>query len=153
MRTTLFCIILLFAAACAAAPAEPEPPAIAYGHDLCELCGMLIDDPRFAAALLFEDGQAAKFDDIADMFVYARQQPDRAVRAWFVHDYESETWLRAEGAAFVVSPTLHTPMGSGVAAFAQASDAQAFAGRLQGEVLTFDEVRSWASMHQHGHSH
>ena len=39
------------AAACAA-EGDPRPPEIAYGHDMCELCGMIISDPRFAAAMI-----------------------------------------------------------------------------------------------------
>ena len=30
---------------------EPQPPEIVYGRDVCDRCGMIMDEPRFAAAV------------------------------------------------------------------------------------------------------
>jgi copper chaperone NosL len=145
-------LLVILLAACSAAPGEPQPPEIAYGHDLCDMCGMLIDQPRFAAALLFEDGQAAKFDDVGDMFAYALQHSERPVRAWFAHDYHGETWLRAENAHFVTGVPIQTPMGHGIIVFEQLADAEALAADLGGDVVTFEQLRAAATPHGHaGH--
>ncbi len=133
--------LLLFAVACARS-AKIEPPEIAYGHDMCDVCGMLIGEPPFAAALLLNDGTTLKFDDLGEMFAYHQKNPDRQVRAWFVHDYESEVWLRGEEAFYVVSAQLQTPMGFGMAAFAEKSAAEKFAAQRQTQVLTFDQARA-----------
>jgi copper chaperone NosL len=127
--------------ACAPQGEEPRPPDIAYGQDLCDACGMLIGDPKFAAATVTTRGQTRKFDDIGDMIVYHMDHPDEQVRAWFVHDYLSEAWMRAETAYFVASPQIDSPMGHGLAAFATRADAEAFARDRGVSVLTFNEVR------------
>lgn len=141
-RLLSLCAVLL-AAACSAAPSdELAPPEIQYGYDLCEACGMLIDDPRHAAASVTLDGTAYKFDDIGDMVRYHTEHPTEQVRAWFVHDFDSEAWLRAETAWFVFSQDVDTPMGHGVAAFAEETSAAALAQALGVEALSFDEARA-----------
>ena len=59
-------------AGCAGA-SEARPPAIRYGQDVSEH-GMIISDPRFAAAALPERGEAILFDDIGELLKY-RQDP------------------------------------------------------------------------------
>jgi copper chaperone NosL len=141
----------LLIAACAASGGDSKPPDMAYGHDLCDHCGMVIDDPRYAAAIRFDDGQVRKFDDAGEMFAYHAEHPNQAVRAWFAHDYTTNEWLRAERAFFVVSQQVHTPMGTGVAVFAARRDADTFAKALttdtQARVMTFDEVRAALAGH------
>ncbi len=131
-------------AACGTRAAEIKPPEIAYGQDMCEACGMLIDSPQFAAAAVTSDGQGHKFDDLGEMFAFYQQHPDEQVQAWFVHDYGSGDWTRAEQAFFIKSSDLHTPMGSGMAAFATREAAQAEADQLGAKVMTFDEARASA---------
>lgn len=130
--------------------AEPQPPEIIYGQELCEACGMLIDDARFAAATLTTDGTTHKFESIADMVAWHMEHPEAQVRAWFVHDYGTEAWLRAETAHFVVSPQLHATMPPGVAAFEHTADAQALADQFAVTVLTFDEMRLAVHVAAHG---
>jgi copper chaperone NosL len=143
-------LVTLLLAACGGQPGELPAPEIAYGQDLCEACGMLIDQPQLAAATVGTDGAARKFDEIGDMLRYHAEHPTAQVEAWFVHDYETEAWLRAEGAYFVYSADLHTPMAHGLAAFATEAAAQAFAAERQTEVLSFDEAR--AAMHSAEHA-
>jgi copper chaperone NosL len=134
-------LLALLLAACAPASAEPQPPEMAYGQDTCDLCGMIIGEPKFAAALLLEDGAARKFDDIGNMFVYRQAHPELDVRAWFVHDYRSEEWIRGETAFYVKSPSIKSPMGHGLAAFRYRADAEVFAQSLDTSALTFEEAR------------
>ena len=117
---------------------EPSPPTIHYGEDACELCSMIISEETFAAAYVARDGKGHVFDDVGDM-VQTHIQNQEAI-AFFVHDYESKAWLRAENASFVHSDELHTPMLSGLAAFASLEKAEALATELGGEVLTFEEL-------------
>jgi copper chaperone NosL len=103
---------------------------------------MIISDPKFAAATLMTNGETHKFDDIGDMVVYHAQYSELQVKAWFVHDYPTQAWIRAEDAFFVVSrEKLITPMGRGVAAFAVPSAAEVFAKNLGVLVLTFEELK------------
>ncbi|MDR7554682.1 MAG: hypothetical protein QN157_03655 [Armatimonadota bacterium] len=93
------------------------PPQIRYGVDRCQACGMLIADPRFAAAARI-GASVRRYDDIGCLVRDAGDllAAERAV-AW-VHDLPSERWLEASRAWYVRSPTLRTPMGYGLAAYA-----------------------------------
>jgi copper chaperone NosL len=120
---------------------EVRPPEIHYGEDICEFCGMIISEERYAAGYLTEDGQDHIFDDIAGMVQAHRQVLDGSpVVAFFVHDYEDSTWIRAETAHYVLSQELPTPMLSGLAAFSRVEAAEALAVETGGQVLTFDDL-------------
>jgi nitrous oxide reductase accessory protein NosL len=129
-------------AACAPQTNGVNAPEIAYGQDLCEACGMLIDQPQLAAASIDTDGQPHKFDEIGDMIQFHAEHPTIQPLAWFVHDYESEVWLRAEDAYFVYHPDHLTTMGHGIVSFATEADATAFAMERGAEVMSFDEARA-----------
>jgi copper chaperone NosL len=120
---------------------EVRPPEIHYGEDMCEFCGMIISEERYAAGYLTEDGQEHIFDDIAGMVQAHRQAPDGSpVVAFFVHDYENITWIRAETAHYVLSQELPTPMLSGLAAFSSVESAEGLAVETGGQVFTFEEL-------------
>jgi copper chaperone NosL len=110
---------------------------------------MIISEARFAAASLTAGGQAHKFDDIGDMFAYHQEHPEEQVRAWFVHDYSSEAWIRGETAFYVTAADINSPMGHGIGAFAEKTAAEAFAREHAAEVLAFDSVRAAPTMHGH----
>jgi copper chaperone NosL len=119
----------------------PQPPAITYGRDNCDECGMAISEPAFACGTLTAGGPHI-FDDIGDMFVYHRKHADETLQAWFVHDYNTKAWTRGETATYVQSQSIHSPMGHGLAAFESVQSAQVFAGTLTGaKVLSFEEAR------------
>ncbi|MFW6097488.1 MAG: nitrous oxide reductase accessory protein NosL [Chloroflexota bacterium] len=131
-------LLILVLASCGSAGQSDGPPQIRYGEDVCDQCNMIISEPRFAAAYYTEGSETRRFDDIGEMFLYARDSGD-AVRSYWVHDFHSESWLEADGATFVHDPDLATPMGWGIAAFSEADEAQAY-GEQHGDVLTFSEL-------------
>lgn len=134
--------LLLGTAACRSNdPGEIRPPEIHYGEDICEFCGMIISEERYAAGYLTEDGQEHIFDDIAGMVQAHLQARDGSpVIAFFVHDYENTVWIRAETVHYVLSQELPTPMLSGLAAFSSVEAAEALAVETEGQVLTFEEL-------------
>ena len=121
-------------------PKEPTPPTIHYGEDICELCGMIISEENHAAAYLTKDGHGHVFDDIGDMFK-SYQDNKEEVTALFVHNYEDKLWMRAELTYYVVNEEIHTPMLSGIAAFATEMQAKEFAKKYDSEALSFDEMK------------
>ena len=143
-------IAALGVAACGPAAAEPQPPDIIYGQDVCEECGMLISEARYAAATLIENGEPRKFESIADMVTYHMDHPDQPVKAWFVHDYHTESWIRAETAFYVLSEAIRAPMPPGLAAFESRPAAETFASSAGGTVLSFDEMRTQVHIVVHG---
>jgi copper chaperone NosL len=136
-------LLLVVLAGCSAGgDSGPQPPEIAYDFDTCSACGMLISEPRFAAATLLENGETRKFDDIGEMVVYHMDHPNEVVQAWFVHDYGTEEWVRGEGAYFVMASGIDSPMGSGVAAFGEEGDAEALAEEYGVAVMDMDDLRA-----------
>lgn len=120
---------------------EPQPPEMTYGQDVCASCGMLIDDAHFAAATLMKDGQTRKFDDVGEMMMYHMDHPDLNVEAWFVHDYNTQGWIRGETAYYVMDSQLLSPMGHGIAAFSDRATAVTFAQTFAADVLDFDGLK------------
>lgn len=136
----LLTLLLLIATACGSeVNTEPVPPVIHYGEDVCEFCGMIISDERFAAGYITQDGEPHIFDDIGNM-VLSHLQKQEEVIAFFVHDYQDKSWLRAEKAYFVLSDEIVTPMLHGLAAQATLEKAEALAAEIDGQILTFNEV-------------
>ena len=134
--STLFALLL---AACQSSPDLDNPPEIRYGEDICEQCNMIISEPRYAAGYVLSDGNMRRFDDIGDMLVFhSGNQED--VSVFWVHDYDSEVWMRADEARFVVSESLTTPMAHGVIAFESESKAQAMASEIGANLFSFEKV-------------
>lgn len=134
---------------------EPQPPEIAYGFDICDNCGMVISEARFACASLLADGTYHKFDDIGCLIMYQLDRPNETVTAYFVHEHYSENWLRGEKAMFVHSVKIASPMGHGLAAFNTREAAEGFAKSYCGDdadcrVLNFEELRVHVHVALHG---
>jgi copper chaperone NosL len=131
MKTIIALIIAIFliialASGCSRKPND-GPPQVRYGQDECALCGMIVSDERHAAALrAVVDGQTRDllFDDVGDMIEYEQENPAaRAIRR-YVHDFETRQWVDAAHAKFVQDEKVHTPMGSGILAFADETRAR-----------------------------
>jgi copper chaperone NosL len=117
-----------------------KPPDIVYGQDVCDRCNMIINEEKFAAAYWTEDGEARRFDDIGGMLAYTSEKND-VVASYWVHDFDTGEWVRAEGAYYVLDSNLMTPMGFGIAAFAEKDQAEAMTDGLEGfAVLPFMEL-------------
>lgn len=141
----LLLLVPIGLAACGPAPDPMAPPEIVYGEDVCDACGMIISEERFAAAAIVrlspgEDPVPRKFDDIGDMLDYHARNPEVEILRWYVHDLDSLAWLDATSAIFVRSPAIGAPMGSGIAAFADRAAAEAKAAEVGAEVLDFDAL-------------
>lgn len=150
MRYAISILMLLAFAivGCTPASSAPQPPTIRYGVDISSECGMIIDDPRFAVAALPTEGDPLLFDDLGDFLSYHRShQP--SLRAIFVHDYQTQAWVRAEEAWHVASPKIITPMDAGLASFAEESSARAEAAKLGGEVLDWSGILARSTPHAH----
>lgn len=140
----LLLLVLIAVFGCAEGSTVIAPPEIRYGEDLCAECNMVISDPRYAAGYVYASGngryQSLAFDDIGDLLAHHRKHPEHSVVAWYVHDYQSEAWLDATTAYYVVSAAIHSPMGHGIAAHAEKAAAEAMAATYAGDVLTWEAL-------------
>lgn len=102
--------LLLLLVACGRDPNQPPP--IAWDHEACDACGMLVSEPRHAAEIVTRAGEALVFDDPGCLFEYTLRQKPSIERAWF-HG-EGEQWHDFANVAFLTNGS--TPMGSGLLA-------------------------------------
>jgi copper chaperone NosL len=127
----------LWLAGCGAPKFEPVEIAV---EDMCALCKMAISEKQYAAEFISRDGDAFKFDDIGCMANYVAEKKVEDVAAYYVVDFDSKQWLKAEEANFVASPNFHTPMSGGIVAFRDRSRAEASAAANQGRLISFAEA-------------
>ncbi len=118
--------------ACSDEPATGPVP-IAYGRDGCDLCGMIISDPRFAAEIRGgADHKAYKFDDIGDAVHFLARQSwkdEPTVEIWVMDVETGKVWLDARKARFVEG--MQSPMAHG---FGAVADERA-------EAVSFDDMQ------------
>jgi copper chaperone NosL len=129
---------LITVASCSSGPDFDEPPDIRYGEDSCERCLMIINEARFAAAYVTDGGETRRFDDIGGMVAYIDEISEDVAVFW-VHDFDTEEWLKAEE-AFYVESQQQTPMGFGVIAFTEQQRADQWATENEGVMLSFADL-------------
>jgi copper chaperone NosL len=145
----LICLATVSLVACGSDIDFDQPPDIVYGEDVCERCSMIINEARYAAAYVTEDGEAHRFDDIGGMLARTEEASADVVVFW-VHDFDSEEWLKAEEAHYVQGDHI-TPMGFGIIAFAEYDRAEAWAAEEGGMIMTFAELSGSDPMDEHDH--
>jgi copper chaperone NosL len=93
---------LLFALA--ACQQDKGPVEIKYGRDACEMCGMIISEPRYAAEVrVVADNKIHKFDDIGDAVNWLELQGvglQGAKEIWVMDSDDGKTWLDARQASY-----------------------------------------------------
>ena len=149
-------LVALFILAACQAQADPsQPPEIFYGEDVCVECGMIISEPRFAASYYTTDGDARHFDDIGGMAVHHAEHQENITQFW-VHDFDTEDWIKADQGYFVMSDQVHSPMNYGIVAFSDEARAQEFASANNAMVMSFDAVMDsfidGSASHEHSDS-
>ncbi len=138
---TFVMLFVLFIAGCREAEVV-GPPELKLGRDQCAHCGMIISDERFAAAMIVKTdrgNRALVFDDIGDMVAYPRDHPEQTIIHRYVKDFDSSEWVKADQANFVRVLDMHTPMGSGLIAYAS----QDAAAAKQGSHLRFEQLATF----------
>lgn len=113
-------IALLALTACA----EPEPRPLVAGVDGCADCLMVLDAGGHGAEIVARTGKVYTFDSAECMVNHLRTSMDQddLHSAWVTDFASPDELVRAEDAYYLVSPTLDSPMGLGVTAFARQAD-------------------------------
>jgi len=124
-----------------------EPPKIRWGEEVCAHCNMIISDKRFAAAITLKSGEVRKYDDLGCLLKEYSKYSGEIHRVW-VHRYDGEGWLDARQACFVQSPSIQSPMGSGIAAVGASHACEKLASETKGKVLSFDQLLKFGGMGQ-----
>jgi len=133
-------LALLALSACGDQAAD-GPPALLLGEDVCVQCNMIISDVRWATATIIEGPrgpEARLFDDFNCQVNWEVDHEDASVVARWSHDHSTSQWMPTHEAAFLMSPTLRTPMGSRTAAFGSAESASQAGSATPGDVVKFE---------------
>ncbi|MCA9830319.1 MAG: nitrous oxide reductase accessory protein NosL [Dehalococcoidia bacterium] len=120
-------------------PGESAPtgdPVVRYGKENCARCRMTISDARFAAAWREPGGKEKHFDDIGCMVLLQRDNGVPETTQFWVNDYETETWLDAASASYVLSKAIDSPMAYGIAASATPDRAEALSKRFESATVS-----------------
>ncbi|MCS7224590.1 MAG: nitrous oxide reductase accessory protein NosL [Armatimonadetes bacterium] len=137
MKPLLIALFLCSASLVGCRPSS-GPPVIRWAEESCDRCRMLISDERFAAAAQFPDGSVRQYDDPGCLLDDLREQQQSPEKIW-LRSYDGKSWLDAEDAWLVHTDKITTPMGSGLAAFADQEEAQAFAKKFSASLYTFHQ--------------
>jgi len=115
---------------------SPEP--IYLGEEICSRCGMIISDVNYAAQLIEPGKGAHKFDDIGCLVEFMQKSGgEQESGKAFVMAKDKGEWLPFEDAHFVRSDKIKSPMGHGIMAFSDYSEAKGFAASVHGNILKY----------------
>ena len=144
-RHAVLCAAAALGLVLAVTGCEAGPKAIRYGRDECVECKMTLVDRHYGAELITAKGKVLKFDDLRCLFAFQRRatgQPGPAAQLVVIEFNRPNTFLPVEQAFFLRHDRLHTPMGSGLAAFSSEAELEAVRGQLGGggRILRWPDV-------------
>jgi len=117
------------------------PEAINIHKDNCSHCKMTISEEHFAAELITQKGRVYKFDDIACMVAFRKENMDKTLKHVYVHYFPGENELiPAEKAFYIKSAELRSPMSGNIAAFKTEAEAQEYKSQLKGEITDWNTI-------------
>jgi copper chaperone NosL len=136
-------IVVGIALAFMATGCGPGPVQIRYGTDACTHCKMTVSDKRFACAYTTTRGRTYPFDAIECMVQHLQTPAANAnINGYWVSDFSGQgALLPADNAYYLQSEKLQSPMGGGLAAFANADSAAARKAVWGGTLLRWPQVR------------
>jgi len=109
-------------------------------NDICQSCRMPVSDPRLAAQLLESGEEPRYFDDIGCLREDLAARPPRKRAALFVADHRTGAWIPAGKAVYSVCPSVATPMGSHLLAYADASSRDRDPAAKGGRPVTMEQA-------------
>ncbi|GAB3281576.1 hypothetical protein GCM10027347_57330 [Larkinella harenae] len=124
-----------------------EADPIHYGQDACQHCKMTIVDQKFSAAYVTPKGKTFKFDDLACLINYQRENnvADSEMAQVLVADFgKPGSLIDARSATYRQSDAWHSPMGGNTAAFATSDEA----GRMAGKALIWSDLSHLSHAHE-----
>ena len=137
MKGVMIIGLLFMSMAC-----SPVPQDIHYGKDTCSSCLMTIVDQQHAAELVTTKGKAFKFDAIECMVRYLKEHEGTEYAFTLVNDYNKPgSFINAETATFLISPSVPSPMGAFLSAFASEDQAMKLQQEKAGKLYDWSTLR------------
>ncbi|CUU04786.1 copper chaperone NosL [Candidatus Thermokryptus mobilis] len=132
----LFLGFLLFSCSKKIKPEEIEP------HDICYLCKMAISQLQFATEIVTPDGEVYKFDDLGCMIEFSKMQKLPKGSVMFVRDFYTKEWVEIQGAYFVKSEEIQTPMNYFIVTFKTRETLNKFIDEYGGEEFPYEQLET-----------
>ena len=141
MKTSVLIFVALCVIFLSSCQAGFEP--VSYGHDACTQCKMTIMDKRYAAEIVTKKGKAFKFDDLACLRKYIREEHlSESEIQIFVADYNSSDnkFLNARQVVYLHGEMFKSPMNGDLPAFRLADHIESVKDSLHTEVLKWENL-------------
>lgn len=142
MKRLVLVLSMLLLAGCS--QSVQAAPQIEYDRDVCDQCGMIISEPRFAATYRTTEGEDKKFDEIGGMLVMADLLGHFESADFWANDYNSEEPIPVNEAFFVRGGEVTSPMDFRIVAFDTQEAAHAFSASRGGTQHTWTELTQMA---------
>lgn len=114
---------------------------IVLNKDHCDYCKMTISNAHFGAEIKTDKGRCYKFDDSICMLDFVKENQDKKVAAYFVHNFNGNNeLLDATQGVFVYSKDLESPMKGNLACFKTKQEALQFLQSHYGSLRTWEEL-------------
>lgn len=109
--------------------------------DNCDYCKMGIADGKYGAEVITQKGRVYKFDDIACMTSYCKENHTTKFKGYYIHDHAQENILiPAETAFFITGGAIKTPMHGEVVGFSEEDKAKEFLIKYGAEKVEWKDV-------------
>ncbi len=114
---------------------------IKLNSDPCEFCKMTISNGKFGTEFITDKGKVHKFDDIHCMIKYVKENSSIKIQSFYVSDYtKNNNLILAETAFYIKGGEVKSPMMGNCAAFSSENEAKEYAGKLQAEKTTWQDL-------------
>ncbi|MCC6273926.1 MAG: hypothetical protein IT572_10720 [Deltaproteobacteria bacterium] len=100
----------------------PQPVTVHLGEDTCSACRMIVSDPHFGAQLHSKNGKVEIFDDLGCL-VEKHAGKALPTESIFVRSFKDGSWVRGDRAGILQAAGIQSPMGYGLAGFAEPGEA------------------------------
>ncbi|RYM35050.1 hypothetical protein ERX46_06660 [Brumimicrobium glaciale] len=118
-----------------------EAKPITYGADACDFCKMSIVDQIHGAEIVTDKGKVYKFDAVECLIDYKNEMSKEQPMLFLTNHYHTpKELISAEGATFIISEKLPSPMGEFITAFASKTAAEEAQKELEGKLYTWEEL-------------
>jgi copper chaperone NosL len=129
----------LLAAVLVGCAVPPKPANIVAGEG-CWRCKQPIRDAKLAAELVADSGFAQKFRTIRCMSTWVAQQKEVPAGSFYVADYSTGKWIRAERASFVRTIVSRDTMAIDYLAFLDEDAAERAAAEATTKIENWEQV-------------
>ena len=132
-------IAVVFLALLSSCSSGPKP--IEFGVDDCDFCKMTISDGKFGAELITAKGRVYKFDDIHCMISYQKENINKNIKSFYVHDFNQNNMLiPAETAFYATGGAIKSPMRGNTIAVQTDDEAMTLVTKFKANPISWAEI-------------